>query len=119
MTPEAVVDPTGCGDAFRAGLLYGVAAGVAPVAGAVLGGTVGSGVGRGRGSAAGAAVGTVIGGILGEAAALEATQPGYEITVRLDDWTMVVVRQPKTGGSFQPGDHVRVVGDGQAARVTK
>jgi adenosine kinase len=25
--PEEVVDPTGCGDAFRAGLLYGVAAG--------------------------------------------------------------------------------------------
>ncbi len=26
--PEAVVDPTGCGDAFRAGLLYGIAAGL-------------------------------------------------------------------------------------------
>ena len=25
--PEAVVDPTGCGDAYRAGLLYGIAAG--------------------------------------------------------------------------------------------
>jgi adenosine kinase len=26
--PEAVVDPTGCGDAYRAGLLYGIAAGM-------------------------------------------------------------------------------------------
>jgi len=25
--PEAVVDPTGCGDAYRAGLLYGMARG--------------------------------------------------------------------------------------------
>ena len=27
VTPDAIVDPTGCGDAFRAGLLYGIAAG--------------------------------------------------------------------------------------------
>jgi adenosine kinase len=26
--PEAVVDPTGCGDAYRAGLLYGIAQGL-------------------------------------------------------------------------------------------
>src|SRR5262245_47429398 len=26
--PEAIVDPTGCGDAYRAGLLYGIAAGL-------------------------------------------------------------------------------------------
>lgn len=29
VTPDAVVDPTGCGDAFRAGLLYGIAHGYA------------------------------------------------------------------------------------------
>ena len=28
VTPERVVDPTGCGDAYRAGLLYGIAAGL-------------------------------------------------------------------------------------------
>ena len=28
VTAEAVVDPTGCGDAYRAGLLYGIAAGL-------------------------------------------------------------------------------------------
>ena len=27
VAPQAVVDPTGCGDAFRAGLLYGIANG--------------------------------------------------------------------------------------------
>jgi adenosine kinase len=34
VAPERVVDPTGCGDAYRAGLLYGIAAGLEwPVAG--------------------------------------------------------------------------------------
>jgi adenosine kinase len=28
VTPEAVVDPTGCGDAYRAGLLYGIVNGI-------------------------------------------------------------------------------------------
>jgi adenosine kinase len=28
VTPEREVDPTGCGDAYRAGLLYGIAAGL-------------------------------------------------------------------------------------------
>ncbi|HSE01862.1 MAG TPA: carbohydrate kinase family protein [Burkholderiales bacterium] len=28
VTPEQVLDPTGCGDAYRAGLLYGIAAGL-------------------------------------------------------------------------------------------
>jgi adenosine kinase len=28
VTAERVVDPTGCGDAYRAGLLYGIAAGL-------------------------------------------------------------------------------------------
>jgi adenosine kinase len=27
VTPAAVVDPTGCGDAYRAGLMYGLASG--------------------------------------------------------------------------------------------
>ena len=27
VTPEAIVDPTGCGDAYRAGLLYGIGQG--------------------------------------------------------------------------------------------
>jgi len=27
VSPEAIVDPTGCGDAYRAGLLYGIAQG--------------------------------------------------------------------------------------------
>ena len=93
--------------------------GAAPMVGAVVGGTIGSGVGHGRGSTAGSVVGTVIGGIAGEAAAQAATQPGFEITVRLDAGGSVAVTQPVTDETFRPGDRVRVIADGRAARVTK
>jgi outer membrane lipoprotein SlyB len=85
--------------------------GVAPMAGAVLGGTVGSG----RGSAVGAVVGTVA----GEAAAQAGTRPALEITVRLDEGRVIAVTQPAGKESFKPGERVRVVSDGRAARVTR
>ena len=40
--PEAVVDPTGCGDAFRAGFLHGLLKGWEPVACARMGAVMGS-----------------------------------------------------------------------------
>ena len=40
--PEAVTDPTGCGDAYRSGLLYGLARGWSVEAGAKLGSLMGS-----------------------------------------------------------------------------
>lgn len=78
----------------------------------------GSSVGRGRGSTAGAVVGTVAGAVLGEAAAQTGTQPGLEITVRLDEGRVIAVTQP-AGETFQPGDRVRVLSDGRNARVTR
>jgi adenosine kinase len=42
VTARAVVDPTGCGDAFRAALLYGLERGWAPARCAVLGNRVGA-----------------------------------------------------------------------------
>ena len=93
--------------------------GAAPMVGAVIGGSIGSGVGRGRGSSTGAMVGTAIGGVAGEAAAQAGTQPGLEITVRLDTGGSVAVTQPVTSETFRPGDRVRVIADGQRARVAK
>ena len=93
--------------------------GVAPMAGAVLGGTVGGSVGSGRGSAVGAVVGTVAGAVAGEAAAQSGTRPAVEITVRLDEGRVIAVTQPAGKESFKPGERVRVVSDGRAARVTR
>lgn len=42
VAPQRVVDPTGCGDAYRAGLLYGIAAGYDLVVAARLGSLIGS-----------------------------------------------------------------------------
>lgn len=93
--------------------------GAAPMVGAVVGGAVGSSVGQGRGSSVGAVVGTVLGSIMGEAAAVAATEPGLEITVRLDEGRTVAITQPVTAESFAPEDRVRVVYDGRTARVLK
>lgn len=90
--------------------------GVAPMVGAVIGGTVGSRTGSGRGSSVGAVVGTVVGGVAGEAVAQTGTQPGLEITVRLDEGRTIAVTQP-AGETFRPGERVRVRSDGRAARV--
>ena len=91
---------------------------VAPMAGAVIGGTVGGSVGSGRGSVVGAVVGTVAGAVAGEAAAQAGTRAAVEITVRLDEGRVIAVSQPAGKESFKPGDRVRVVSDGRAARVT-
>ena len=92
--------------------------GVDPAVGAVFGGAAGSSVGRGRGSTVGGVVGTVAGAVIGEAAAQTGTQPGLEITVRLDEGRVIAVTQP-ADEAFQPGDRVRVISDGRLARVTK
>ena len=42
-----------------------------------------------------------------------------EITVRLDEGRTIVVTQPVTSESFAPGDRVRIVSGGRAARVVR
>jgi outer membrane lipoprotein SlyB len=93
--------------------------GVGPLSGAVIGGSVGGSVGSGRGSTVGAVIGTVAGAVAGEAAEQGATRPGLEITVKLDDGRVIAVTQSANKESFKPGDRVRVVSDGRAARVTR
>lgn len=92
--------------------------GVGSMAGAVIGGSVGSGVGHGRGAVVGSVVGTVAGAVVGEATAQAVTQPGHEITVRLDAGRVIAVTQP-AAESFQTGDRVRVISDGRSARVIR
>jgi len=95
---------------------------VGSVAGAVVGGVVGHSLG-GRGNVAstvGAAVGAVAGGVGGSAVEEAVTrQRGVEITVRLDSGAYLAVVQGDGGENFQSGERVRLVGSGQAMRVTR
>ena len=78
-------------------------------AGAVSGGILGSQVGGGTGRSLATVGGVVLGGLAGAAAEEGITrQPGYEITVRLDNGRTVSIVQA-ADVSFQPGDRVRVI----------
>ncbi|MDR3214624.1 MAG: glycine zipper 2TM domain-containing protein [Azoarcus sp.] len=107
-------------ESVRPVLLEGTKTPVGAVAGAAVGGIAGSALGRGRGSAIGSVVGAVAGG-LGGAAVEEAVtrERGMEVTVRLDHGEYLAVVQADRGEDFQPGERVRLVGSGGAARVTR
>ena len=92
---------------------------VGTATGAVLGGIAGSTLGSGsRANAAGAVGGAVVGGAVGNAIT-SSTQPGVEITVRLDNNELVSVVQAGTANEFRVGDSVRVTSDGQTVRVIR
>ncbi|PKO25807.1 MAG: hypothetical protein CVU35_02160 [Betaproteobacteria bacterium HGW-Betaproteobacteria-8] len=91
---------------------------IGTVAGGAVGGIAGSTVGHGRGSAAAAVVGAVVGGLAGAAAEEGLTRKdGLEITVKLDNGTLLAVVQ-EADEQFHPGERVRLVESGGTTRVT-
>jgi outer membrane lipoprotein SlyB len=90
--------------------IEGTKSGVGTVGGAALGGIAGSTLGSGRrANAAGAVGGAILGGLAGSAVEEGMTsQPGLEITVRLDSGRIIAVTQGADEG-FYPGDRVRVI----------
>ena len=102
--------------------LEGTRSPVGSMAGAVVGGVIGHSLG-GRShvaSTVGAVAGAVAGGVGG--AALEegiTRRQGVEITIKLDNGEYLAVVQEDGGENFQPGERVRLVGDGQTTRVTR
>ena len=108
-------------ESVRAVMLEGTRSPVGSTAGAIVGGVIGHSIG-GRGSVSstvGAVAGAVAGGIGGAALEEAATRrQGVEITVELDRGGYIAVVQADEGEDFQPGDRVRVVGDGYTTRIT-
>jgi len=102
--------------------LEGTKSPVGSLAGAVAGGVIGSSLG-GRGptsSAVGAVIGAVAGGVGGSALEEAATRKqGVEVTVQLDQGGYLAIVQEDEGEGFQPGERVRLVGSGEATRVTR
>lgn len=91
---------------------------IGTVAGGAVGGIAGSTIGHGRGSAAAAVVGAVVGGLAGAAAEEGITRKdGLEITVKLDNGTLLAVVQ-EADEQFHPGERVRLVESGGTTRVT-
>jgi len=67
----------------------------------------------------GTAAGAVVGGVAGSAAEEGITRKdGIEITVKLDNGTMLAVVQEATAEQFNPGERVRVLEGGGVTRVT-
>ncbi|WP_448508305.1 glycine zipper 2TM domain-containing protein [Immundisolibacter sp.] len=78
--------------------------------GAVLGGLAGSTVGVGTGQKAATVAGAVAGGLAGNAAEQALTKAdGLEITVRLENGSVMAIVQEQSEQQFRVGQRVRVV----------
>jgi outer membrane lipoprotein SlyB len=98
--------------------IEGTKTGVGTVAGGAVGGVVGSSVGQGKTSTVGAVIGAVIGGVAGSAAEEGVTRkPGIEVTVKLDNGSMLAVVQ-EADEQFKVGDRVRILSGQGISRVT-
>ena len=118
MRPQTV--ELGIVESTRAVRIEGPETGAGAVTGAVAGGALANMAGGGSGRIAATIGGAILGGIVGNAAEREVNkQNGVEVTVRLDSGRMVAIVQPDAGEGFRPGDRVRLVSNGYAARVSR
>ncbi|HET6720807.1 MAG TPA: hypothetical protein VFH22_14230 [Rhodocyclaceae bacterium] len=99
--------------------LEGTKSGVGAVTGGAVGGIAGGAAGHGRGSSIAAVLGAVTGGLIGAAAEEGVTrQQGIEITVQLDDGSLLAVVQA-ADEEFLPGEKIRLLRTGGTTRVAK
>ncbi len=106
-------------ESVRTVKLEGTRTPIGAATGAVVGGVAGSAIGDGRGQTIATVLGAVAGGVAGAAAEEGLTRKdGVEITVRLDNGTMIAVVQEGSAAAFRPGDRVRVLESGGVTRVT-
>lgn len=92
---------------------------VGAVAGGVVGGVVGKDIGGdGKSGVVGAVIGAVAGALAGSAAEELATRKdGLEITVKLDNGSLVAIVQ-EADEQFHPGERVRLLESGGVTRVS-
>lgn len=88
--------------------------------GAIVGGIAGNQVGGGSGRTLATVVGAVAGGLIGQRVEKSTTErQGQEITIRLDTGRLMsVVQEVENGQFFNPGDRIRVLGQGSSLKVT-
>jgi outer membrane lipoprotein SlyB len=109
---------TGVVESVRQVKLEGTKSPVGTVAGGAVGGIAGSSIGSGRGSAIGAVIGAVAGGLAGSAVEEVATRKdGIEITVKLDGGGLIAIVQ-EADETFQLGEKVRIIENGETSRVS-
>ncbi len=92
---------------------------IGAVAGGVVGGVAGSGMGKGKGEIITGVLGAVAGAVAGSAAEEVLTRKdGVEITVKLNDGSLVAIVQEAAGEEFHPGEKVRLLQSGGVTRVS-
>lgn len=118
-TRQAQTVKMGVVESVRTVKIEGTKSAVGTAAGAVVGGVAGSSIGEGKGSVIGAVVGAVAGGLAGSAIEEGVTRKdGLEITVKLDNGSMLAIVQEAGAEQFHPGERIRVLESGGETRVT-
>lgn len=118
-TRQAQTVKMGVVESVRTVKIEGTKSAVGTAAGAVVGGVAGSSIGEGKGSVIAAVVGAVAGGLAGSAIEEGVTRTdGLEITVKLDNGSMLAIVQEAGAEQFHPGERIRLLESGGETRVT-